>query len=68
MKLYQQVSKCYTRYFVQIAILVLFQLQARTDRETCVHVTAQPNFQAAMIVYQLIAVDTSLLVPTVITR
>ena len=42
---------------VQIAVLVKFQLQARTVRETCVHLTAQLSFQAAMIMYQLIAVD-----------
>ena len=47
---------------VQIAVLVKFQLQARTVRETCVRLTAQLSFQAAMIMYQLIAVDAKLLV------
>jgi len=42
---------------IQIAVLVKFQLQARTVRETCVHLTPELSFQAAMIMYQLIAVD-----------
>ena len=42
---------------VQISVLVKFQLQARTVRETCAHLTAQLSFQAAMIMYQLTTVD-----------
>ena len=50
---------------MQIAVLAKFQLQARTVRETHVHLTAQLSFQAAMIMYQLIAVDIN--VPTPLT-
>ena len=47
---------------IQIAVLMKFQPQARTVRETCVHLTAQLSFQAAMIMYQLIAVDINVVI------
>ena len=49
---------------IQIAVVVKFQLQARTVRETCVHLTAELSFQAAMIMYQLIAVDIKVVTPS----
>jgi len=40
--------------------LLQFQLQATTVTVTCVHLTAQLSFLAAVIMYQLIAVDINL--------
>jgi len=56
---------CTCRTWRKMTVNMKFQLQALTVTvATCVHLRVQLSFQAAMIMYQLIAVDISLLALT----